>query len=64
MGKDFTDIPVIPIEQFQENFDDYMRNIEENKSSYIIENEDGQRAIMVPADDDMIKMYTEHEEGC
>lgn len=64
MGKDFTDIPVIPIAQFQENFDDYMKNIEENKESYIIENEDGQRAIMVPADDDMLKMYTEHEEGC
>ena len=41
-----------------------MEDIEENKSSYIIETEDGQRAVMVPADDDLIKMYTDHEEGC
>ena len=64
MGHKFENFPVIPIEQFQENFDEYMEDIEENKSSYIIETEDGQRAVMVPADDDLIKMYTDHEEGC
>ena len=64
MGHKFEDFPVIPIAQFQENFDEYMEDIEENKSSYIIETEDGQRAVMVPADDDMIRMYTDHEEGC
>ena len=57
-------LPVIPIEQFQENFDAYMEDIEVNGNSYVIENEAGERAVMMPADDEIIKLYTNHEEGC
>lgn len=28
-----------------------------------VENEKGERAVMVPADDELIRIYTEHDEG-
>lgn len=57
-------LPVIPIDKFQENFDEYLEDIETNKNSYIIENQAGERAIMMPANEEMIEMYTQHDEGC
>jgi len=35
----------------------------ENGETIGIENENGDKAVMVPADDEMLKLYTEHEEG-
>lgn len=62
--KEFEELPVIPIEQFQKHFDEYIEDIETNKTSYVIENENGDKAVMIPADDELLKLYTEHEEGC
>lgn len=62
--KEFEKLPVIPIEQFQKNFDEYLEDIETNKTSYVIENENGDKAVMIPADDEFMRLYTEHEEGC
>lgn len=62
--KEFEELPVIPIEQFQKNFDEYLEDIETNKTSYVIENENGDKAVMMPADDEFMRLYTEHEEGC
>lgn len=62
--KEFEELPVIPIEQFQKNFDEYLEDIETNKTSYVIENENGDKAVMIPADDEFMRLYTEHEEGC
>ena len=28
-----------------------------------VENDKGERAVMVPADDEIIRMYTDHNEG-
>jgi len=50
---------VIPIQEFQSNFEDYIKQIEENKKSFIIESEDGTRAVMIPIDDELVKIHTE-----
>jgi len=56
-------LEVIPIAKFQENFDDYLEKIEQDKVSFIIESEDGSKAVMMPADDEILKIYTEHSEA-
>lgn len=55
--KEFEELPVVPIEQFQKNFDEYLEDIEINKNSYVIENENGDKAVMIPADDEFMKLY-------
>jgi hypothetical protein len=35
----------------------------ENGEHFGIVNEDGQAAVMMPADDELIRIYTDHEEG-
>ena len=35
----------------------------ENGETIGVENENGDRAVMVPADDELIPLYTDHEEG-
>jgi PHD/YefM family antitoxin component YafN of YafNO toxin-antitoxin module len=51
------------VEQFQERWDELMERVENGEPLGII-NEDGQRAVMMPVDDDLIRIYTDHEEGC
>ena len=40
------------VEYWQENWETLMTRVE-----------NGERAVMVPADDEIIRLYTEHEEG-
>ena len=35
----------------------------ENGETIGVENDKGERAVMAPADDELVKLYTEHEEG-
>ena len=35
----------------------------ENGETIGVENENGERAVMVPADDEILKLYTEHNEA-
>ena len=35
----------------------------ENGETIGVENDKGERAVMVPADDELIRMYTEHNEA-
>ena len=35
----------------------------ENGETIGIENENGERAVMTPADDELMKLYTDHEEA-
>ena len=39
-----------------------MDRVEKGETLGII-NEDGNKAVMVPADDELIRLYTDHEEG-
>ena len=50
---------VVSISKFQDNFDEYMEKIEKKRESFIIEDEEGNRAIMVPADEELIRIHTE-----
>ena len=49
---------VFTVEEFQERFDELMERVENGERLGII-NENGQAAVMMPADDDLIRIYTE-----
>ena len=51
------------VEYWQENWETLFERVE-NGETIGIENDNGERAVMVPADDELIRLYTEHEEGC
>ena len=51
------------VEHWQQNWDELMQRVENGEVIGII-NEDGNKAVMVPADYfDLIKMYTDHDEA-
>jgi antitoxin (DNA-binding transcriptional repressor) of toxin-antitoxin stability system len=54
---------VFTVEQFQEQFDELLERVENGEHIGIV-GEDGRAAVMVPADDEIIRIYTNHEEGC
>ena len=46
------------VEHWQENWDELMNRVEKGETIGIV-NENGDKAVMVPADDEIIKLYTE-----
>jgi PHD/YefM family antitoxin component YafN of YafNO toxin-antitoxin module len=46
------------VEQWQENWDELMSRVENGETIGIV-NENGDKAVMVPADDEIFKIYTE-----
>jgi hypothetical protein len=50
------------VEYWQENWDSLITRVE-NGETIGIENMNGDKAVMVPADDELIRLYTDHEEG-
>lgn len=50
------------VEYWQENFDDLMDRVE-NGETIGIENEKGERAVMMPADEELMRIYTDHNEA-
>lgn len=53
---------VFTVEEFQERFDELMERVENGERLGII-NENGHAAVMVSADDELIRIHTDHEEG-
>jgi len=49
---------VFTVEEFQERFDELMERVENGEHLGII-NENGQAAVMIPADDDLIRIHTD-----
>ena len=49
---------VFTVEEFQERFEELMERVGNGESLGII-NENGQAAVMMPADDDLIRIHTE-----
>lgn len=49
---------VFTVEEFQERFDELMERVEMGEHIGIV-NEDGKTAVMLPADDDLIRIHTE-----
>jgi PHD/YefM family antitoxin component YafN of YafNO toxin-antitoxin module len=46
------------VEEFQEDFDNLMNLVENDKKSFIITSEHGE-AVIMPADDELIRIHTE-----
>ncbi len=46
------------VEEWEKNWDELFSRVENGETLGII-NEDGHKAVMVPADDELIKLYTE-----
>ena len=53
---------VFTVEEFQERFDELMERVENGERLGII-NENGQAAVMMPADDDLIRIHTDHNDA-
>ena len=49
---------IFTVEEFQERFDELMERVENGEHLGIV-NEDGQAAVMMPADDELIRIHTE-----
>lgn len=46
------------VEQWQENWEELMDRVE-NGETIGVENENGNRAVIIPADDELIRIYRE-----
>jgi len=53
---------VYSVEHWQENWDELIERVENGEHIGITNGEN--TAVMVPADDEIVKLYTEHDEGC
>jgi hypothetical protein len=51
------------VEYWQENWDSLITRVENGETIGIENKETGEKCIMVPADDELIRMYTDHNEG-
>jgi antitoxin (DNA-binding transcriptional repressor) of toxin-antitoxin stability system len=49
---------VFTVEEFQERFDELIERVENGEHLGIID-EDGKAAVIMPADDDLIRIHTE-----
>ena len=49
---------IFTVEEFQERFDELIERVENGESLGIID-ENGRAAVMIPADDDLIRIHTE-----
>tara|TARA_B100001063_G_C16302916_1_gene329244 strand:+ start:303 stop:476 length:174 start_codon:yes stop_codon:yes gene_type:complete len=49
---------IFTIEEWEKNFDELFRRVEDGETIGIVK-EDGQAAVMMPADDEIIRIYTE-----
>ena len=47
---------IFTLKEWEENFDELFKRVEEGETIGIMR-EDGQAAVMMPADDDLLKMY-------
>ena len=56
--KKIEDIEFYAVEYWQEHWDELMDRVE-NGETIGVENEEGERAVMLPADDEFIRIHTE-----
>ena len=53
---------IFTLEEWEKNFDELFSRVENGETIGIVK-EDGQAAVMMPADDDLIRIHTEHNES-
>ena len=51
------------VEYWQENWDSMIERVENGETIGIEDISTGQRAVMIPADDELIRIHTEHNEA-
>jgi len=49
---------IFTVEEFQERFDELIERVENGENIGIVD-ENGKAAVMIPADDDLIRIHTE-----
>ena len=50
------------VEYWQKNWESLLKKVEEGESIGV-ENKNGERAVMVPSDDEFIRIHTEHNDA-
>ena len=50
------------VEYWQKNWENMIERVE-NGETIGVENENGNRAVMTPADEELIRIYTDHNEA-
>ena len=50
---------IFSIEEWEKNFDELFKRVEEGETIGIVK-KDGQAAVMMPADDDLVRIHTEN----
>ena len=50
---------VFTIEEWEKNFDDLFKRVEDGETIGIVK-EDGKAAVMMPADDELVRIHTEN----
>ena len=50
---------IFTVKEFQDNWDELIERVEKRERLGIV-NEDGKSAVMVPADDELLKMYRDN----
>ena len=53
---------VFSVEEFQERWDELITRVEDGETLGVV-NKNGNAAVMIPADDPVYKMYTDHNEA-
>lgn len=53
---------VFTVHEWEENFDDLFKRVEEGETIGIID-DDGNSYVMMPIDEDLKKLYTNHNEA-
>ena len=56
------EIKVYTVEEFQERWDEMIGRVEEGEHIGIV-NDNGETAVMIPADDPVYRLYTDHDEA-
>jgi len=51
------------VEYWQENWDTLLNRVENGETIGVENIITGERAVMIPADDELIRIYTEHNEA-
>ena len=53
---------IFTVQEFQDRWDELMERVENGEHLGII-NDEGNAAVMMPADDELIRLYRDHEEA-
>lgn len=53
---------IYTVKEWQENWEDLLSRVQ-NGERIGVENENGNRAVMMPADDELLRIYTDHDEA-